>query len=133
MFDKLKEFLDSPEGQKSIDDQVEEWNKEDLQHKRNYDRFYRLIEKNGLDTMINKINDHYGSDKYIDREYKLGYQPRECLKNELFTYFEKFGEETDQKDWGMFTSSEFKIDKWIVGLAIGQGSYIYIKEINERE
>lgn len=127
MIENLKNFLDSPEGEKAMNNFEEIMSKESDQEKRNYERFCRLIHKNGLDVMINKINNHYLSDNYINREYEMGFEPREPLNTYLLEYFEEFGEE-NHEDWGMFTCCQYQIDRWIVGLAVGQGSFIYVKE-----
>lgn len=128
IFKKLMEFVESPEGKLAMDEQVLKWEKEDLQEERNYKRFCRLVEKNGLDNLVDKIKTYYNSDKYVNRERKLGYEPREPLLDYLFTYSKEFGEENDE-DLSIFTSEQYKVGKWLVGLAIGQGSFIYVNEV----
>ena len=128
IFKKLMEFVESPEGKLAMDEQALKWEKEDLQEERNYKRFCRLVKKNGLDNLVDKIKTYYNSDKYVNRERKLGYEPRKPLLDYLFTYSKEFGEENDE-DLSIFTSDQYKVGKWIVGLAIGQGSFIYVNEV----
>lgn len=134
IFEKLKAFSNSEKGERSMEEFKEKMVKEDEQNERNYQRFCRLVESNGLEPMINKMQTHYNSDKYRDREYNMGYEPREPLYDYLLHYFEENGDPVDELGYdNIFTASEYQLDKWRVGISIGQGSFIYIRDVEPNE
>lgn len=52
-----------------------------------YERYIKKImalSKKEREALVQKIIDKYDSDAYVRREYRLGYQPRECLFDILY-------------------------------------------------
>jgi hypothetical protein len=127
MLERMQDFLDTEEGQQSLENFGKKLEKEELQGERDYERFCKMVEHTGLEALIEKLETKYDSDKYVHREYKLGYQPREDLKYLLATYFEKNGEETEGLN--DFMEVSYKIGNYVVGIMYGQGSYVKIQKL----
>lgn len=128
MLERLKDVLDSPEGQKIIDDYVLTLERNEKQFERNYERIVRIVNNIGLSNFIRKCYAWYDSDEYVKREYSLGYQPREPLYYLIHEYFRLNGVETDE-GLNMFIDVNYKIDGWLVGMMHGQGSVVKIQKL----
>jgi hypothetical protein len=129
MSERMRDFLDSPEGQEAIERFGEEDAKAEAQAKRDYERFCRMVDHTGLENLIDKIVQKYNSDEYVKKEFRMGYEPREVLKSQILEYFEKHGEET-QLGVNIFMDCNYRIGKYFVGIMYGQGSYIKIQTEN---
>lgn len=130
--DKLKEFLDSPEGQKSLDDFANKLNRE-AEHRNAWrDRMWNRI-KDDIDGSIEHMLNWYGSDRYRDREYKMGFEPREDLLWVLSNVAEKYGRECTEEEIeiyaNMFTGEIFALGSYIIQVMHGQGSVIRIDKL----
>jgi len=135
--DKMRAFMESEEGKESIDRYAEK-----LQRGR--DHRNRWIEKmkswlgDDIDSGVERLLAWYGSDKYRDREYKMGYQPREELLWVLFNYSVFYGEEIQEdsdlyETYGnFFTWGMFKIGSYVIQVMNGQGSVIAIDKIDQK-
>jgi hypothetical protein len=129
---RFKEFLESEEGQKSI----KEFGlkiKRDLEHKERWtDLMWNRI-KDDIDSSIQRMLEWYDSDKYRNREYSLGYEPRETLLWVLFGVSEKYGSECNESEIekcaNMFTGDMYKIGSYVIQVMHGQGSVIKIDKI----
>jgi hypothetical protein len=111
---------------------------------RGRDHRNRWIEKmkswlgDDIDSGVERLLAWYGSDKYRDREYKMGYQPREELLWVLFNYSVFYGEEIQEdsdlyETYGnFFTWGMFKIGSYVIQVMIGQGSVISIDKIDKQ-
>ena len=82
--------------------------------------------------IVKKIVNKYSSDKYIDSEYKKGYEPRCYLYDLLFAYGAQCGEEIEYCINPHFPEEQYLIDDSIlVGRVYGQGEYIYVEFLEE--
>jgi hypothetical protein len=127
MTEKMQDFLDSSEGEECIKRFGEQLEAKDRQNKRDMERFERMVKHTGLDELMDKITHKYNSKTYEDREIKCGfYEPREELNDVVFKYFSEHGEET-QVGTNMFMDTNYRLGKYLVGLMIGQGSYIKVQ------
>jgi len=128
----LSEYLDSEEGRKDMEKYVEKLAK-DLAHKDRWiERMWGRI-KEDLDGSIDHMLKWYESDKYRDREYGMGFQPREELLWVLFGVAETHGEECTDEEVdlyaNMFTRSIYKLGSYVIQIMDGQGSIIAIDKI----
>jgi len=128
----LSEYLDSEEGRKDMEKYVEKLAK-DLAHKDRWvERMWVRI-KGDVDGSIEHMLKWYESDKYRDREYEMGFQPREELLWVLFGVAETHGEECTDEEVdlyaNMFTRSIYKLGSYSIQIMDGQGSIIAIDKI----
>jgi hypothetical protein len=132
--EELKAWMDSPEGEAAFDRWAEKIKAEDER----YDRWIQYIHDNyrdRLDEVIQKLIDKYGSAEYINREYSLGYEPREKLLWILSTYANNYGTEFTQEEFnkyrGMFTGSMYYLGDWVFEIIHGQGSALLVYRKSE--
>ena len=128
----LSEYLDSEEGRKDMEKYVEKLAK-DLAHTDLWiERMWGRI-KGDIDGSIEHMLRWYESDKYRDREYGMGFQPREELLWVLFGVAETHGEECTDEEVdlyaNMFTRSIYKLGSYAIQIMDGQGSVIAIDKI----
>lgn len=129
MLEKLKAFMDSPEGKKSMDDYVQKLIEEDRRRDRNVERFKARCE-NDLDGALEKLMDKYYSEKYVQKEHKCGYEPREKLLWLAYEYATKYCEPCeDEKYFNSFTADAYYIGSYVIQLMIGQGSALILTKI----
>lgn len=132
MFEKMKDFLETPEGKLSIENFAKELDRKDAQLDRDYERFCRMVDHNGLEPLMDKIQVKYDSNEYAMREMDMGYQPREELNSLAYRYFRENGEETEEGT-NEFMDCNYKIGNYLVGMMIGQGTYMKVQKIGEDE
>jgi hypothetical protein len=129
----MRDWMNSPEFEISAKRFFEKLKRED----ESKDRHIQYIHdnyKDRLDEIIPKLIDKYGSSEYIDREYGLGYQPRETLLWVMLTYAKKYGIEFTDEEYenyiGMFTTGMYHLGDWVFEVLQGQGSalLVYKKE-----
>jgi len=129
--ERFKEFLESEEGQKSIEEYGLKIKREEEHRDRWVDRMWNRI-KDDVDGSIERLDNWYGSDKYRDREYRKGREPREQLFWILLGVAEKYGSEVgdDYEIYAnMFTGEMYKIGSYVIQVMHGQGSVIRIDKI----
>jgi|688.fasta_scaffold745218_3 hypothetical protein len=134
---QLRDWLDSPEGQESIIKFGEKLKKEEETKKRYVQYIHDKFSEN-IGDIIQKLVDKYDSNEYVNREYKLGYQPRESLLWVMLTYAKEYGTEFTKLEYdkyaNMFTGEMFYLGDWVFEVMHGQGSVInvykkeYLKE-----
>lgn len=133
MLDKLRAFLDTPEGKKSLEDFSNKLVREQEHRDRCMERMWNRI-KDNIDGSIEHLLNWYESDKYRDREYKMGYEPREDLLWVLLDVAEKYGRECTQEEVdiyaNMFTGDMFVLGSYVIQVMNGQGSVIRIDKLN---
>lgn len=130
MVEKLREFLDSEEGKKSIEEFGRSLERESEFKERWIERF-KAHSENNLDFVLGKIIAKYDSDKYVRKEYSKGYEPREKLLWVAFNYAEKYCKEcTDEKYLNMFTGASYYIGSYVIQVMHGQGSVIRIDKVD---
>jgi hypothetical protein len=130
-FENLKNFLETEEGKKSIEDFKLKIEREEAHKDRWVDRMWNRI-KDDIDGSIANILDWYESDTYRDREYAMGYEPREGLLWVLLGVAEKYGSEVgDEYEIyaNMFTGEMYKLGSYIIQVMHGQGSVIKVDKI----
>ena len=89
--------------------------------------------KDDIDGSIEHLDNWYESDKYRDREYKMGFEPREKLFWVLLGVAEKYGSEVgDEYEIyaNPFTGEMYKLGSYIIQVMHGQGSVIVIDKIS---
>ena len=72
MFEKIKDFLNSEEGKKSMED----FDQQLINERKHNDRWvekFKIHCENNLDDTIVKLVTKYDSDEYVNREYKKGW------------------------------------------------------------
>lgn len=136
LLDKLNAFLESEEGQKSI----EEWaNKIKNEQAIKDSQLERAFKKYGLNIagVVEKIVAKYDSDKYRDFWWNKGFEPSEDLYFFLFDYAAKYGVEVNenspveqQKRINMFTSDIYYLDGYVFNKINGQGTCVLVEKIN---
>ena len=128
----LSEYLDSEEGRKDMEKYVEKLAKDLAHTDRWIERMWERI-KGDIDGSIEHMLRWYESDKYRDREYGMGFQPREELLWVLFGVAETHGEECTDEEVdlyaNMFTRSIYKLGSYAIQIMDGQGSVIAIDKI----
>lgn len=129
MMEALKkhiEFLESDEGKLYIEKIKEKIEIEKRFKDRWIERLKKHIEPN-IDLAIEKLLKKYDSDEYVNREYKLGYEPRNQLLWLVYDYAEKYCKECeDEKYLNDFTASAYYIGSYVIQMMIGQGSVVTI-------
>ena len=128
----LSEYLDSEEGRKDMEKYVENLAKDLAHTDRWVERMWVRI-KGDIDGSIEHMLRWYESDKYRDREYGMGFQPREELLWVLFGVAETHGEECTDEEVdlyaNMFTRAIYKLGSYAIQIMDGQGSIIAIDKI----
>lgn len=129
MLEELKAWMDSEEGQKSMQDFADKLVNEEQILNSQLERFHKL---GNFSHYVEKIIDKYNSDEYRDGWYNRGFEPPETLYWFLFHYVEKYGRECDDAEWkehaNMFTSALYFYEGYYFNRMDGQGSVILIKK-----
>ncbi len=125
--EKFKKWAESEEGQKSINDY---WSDIDKKNQILDSQLVRFHNKGGFSEFIEKVLAKYNSNKYRDRWYNRGREPREDLLWFLYHYSEKYGricteEEMDTYS-NMFTSDLLFCNGYYFNRIDGQGSAIIV-------
>lgn len=132
MLEKLVEFLESEEGQKRLEKFAEEMQREEEHETRWQNRMWERINKD-VDGSIVRLLAWYDSDRYRDREFKLGYEPREKLLWVLLKIAEHHGSECSEEEIDAyanpFTGEIYKLGSYIIQVMHGQGSVIKIDKL----
>ncbi len=132
MLEKLIEFMNSPEGAASIERMAQKMINKDkireLQLTRAFQKFHGQE-----NTIIDKLIEKYYSYEYIDREHRLGYQPREPLLFFLYEYATKYGKKftrKQEKKYGnSFSQGGYIIGSYAIIIMFGQGTVIKIMDL----
>jgi hypothetical protein len=129
LLDNLTAFLETEEGQRSIEEFGKQLNQEAEARDRQVERFKKYSEGR-LDEVLEKIITKYDSDEYVCREYQLGYEPRETLLWVALGYAEKYCTPCeDLKYSNPFTGEMYYIGSYVIQVMHGQGSVIRIDKI----
>lgn len=131
MFQKIKERMESPEGQESMRMWADKMKAEETRLNKRIDRFH-LIYKDRLDEVMVTLIHKYESKAYRDKEYRLGYEPRENLYWFMLDYARKYCKKcTDKKYLNQFTGDAYYLGSYVIQVMYGQGSAILIQEIEQ--
>lgn len=126
--DKIKEWFDSEEGKKSIQDFFEKEKKEKLIYQ---SQIKRLKEKL-TPELVDKIYNKYESDGYYNREmFKCGRFPNNILYWMLWEIAKERGLEASEKYLNEFTENAFIIYDYVIMVMHGQGSVVKLLKIQE--
>lgn len=132
LLEKLIDFLATEEGEKSIEEFHLKLEREAEHKERWIERMWNRIQGD-IDNSIEKLLTWYESDKYRDREYGMGYEPREDLLWVLFDVAEKYGTECSEDEIrefaNTFTGGMRRIGSYVIQVMIGQGSVIRIDRV----
>lgn len=130
MLEKLRNFLETEEGQESIKRFGEKMAQEEAHRDRWVEKFKARCE-NDLDLAIETLLTKYDSDEYVRKEYARGYEPRETLLWLVLEYAERYCEECkDEKYYNMFTGAAYYIGSYVIQVMHGQGSVIRIDKVS---
>ncbi len=128
-FENMKSFLETDEGKESIERFKEKIEREEAHKERWIHRFKKWAEPD-IDSALEKLINWYGSDRYVRREYSLGYEPREKLLWVALNYAETYCKECDDDKYlNMFTGDAYYIGSYVIQVMHGQGSAIRIDKI----
>jgi hypothetical protein len=125
--DKFKEALEA-----DLEDPNGYWNtlkRKDEIKALQVERFKQKAEADLTGTMA-KLLAKYESDEYRDREYRMGYEPREDLLWLAFEYARTYCVECDDDKYlNDFTGEAYYIGNYVIQIMHGQGSCIRVDEI----
>ena len=131
MVEKWREFLNTEEGKKSIEEFGNKMRREEERKDRWIEKFKKLAEPD-IDSYLEKLIKKYDSDEYVRREYALGYEPRESLLWIALEYAKKYCKECeDEKYLNTFTGEAYYIGSYVIQVMHGQGSVIRIDKIDK--
>jgi hypothetical protein len=133
---KMIDYLNSELGSQRIDAIVIK-NAKKLAHSRRWrDKMWDRI-KDNVDESIEIILKWYESDRYKDREYKMGIQPREQLLWVLLDVATVYGSDPSEEELetfeNTFTGEIAKIGSYVIQSLYGQGSAIRIDKIENQQ
>jgi hypothetical protein len=129
ILDNLTAFLETEEGQRSIEEFRQKIKQDDDYRDRQVERFKKYSEGR-LGEVLEKIITKYDSDEYVCREYRLGYEPRETLLWVALGYARKYCTPCeDLKYVNAFTGELYYIGSYVIQVMHGQGSVIRIDKI----
>lgn len=131
--DDIRKWFESEEGKQSIERSKEQDRQAKAHQERWIKRFKVWVDKNSADAALEKLMGWYYSDKYRDREYKMGFEPREDLIWLAWEYTKKYGSRCDdEKYFNMFTWDAFYLGTYVIQLMNGQGSVIRIDKVKDK-
>lgn len=126
MLERLKAFLETEEGKKSISEWAKKYAR-DQDHKARWVEKFKERCEGDLNDSLKKLMDKYYSDEYRDREYKMHVEPREPLLWLAYEYATKYCKPyRGKKHWNMFTADAYHFGSYVIQLMIGQGSALRI-------
>lgn len=127
MLERMKTFLESEEGQKSISEFAKKYAR-DLDHKARWVEKFKERCESDLNGALKKLTNKYYSKEYTDREYyKCKCEPREPLLWLAYEYATKYCKPYNGKKFiNMFTADAYHFGSYVIQLMIGQGSVLRI-------
>lgn len=91
--------------------------------------------KDNMPSFIEKVIEKYESDKYVNKELELGYEPREDLYWVLLKIASEHGSKANGKKYkkylNMFTSEAYVYEGYFIQRMDGQGSVVRIDKIKK--
>lgn len=134
MLEKLRNFLDSEEGQKSLKEYATKLNNRHIIENSQYDRFHIMFpDSDSFTGIVEKIIRKYNSDEYCNKWAKMHKESPEGLLFFLFHYAEKYGREATNDEYVtygcMFTGDMYIIHNYVFEIIHGQGSAIRVHKL----
>ena len=126
--EKIKAFFETPEHKAWAKNYVKQLR---LSNQRQQKRLKAFHQKygNNLDAVLERLMDKYYSDKYINKEYRLGYQPRNSLLWFVFEYARNYCQPCyDKTYYNEFTGGAYYVGSYVMQVIHGQGSEILIEK-----
>ena len=128
--EKLKNYLDSEEGQQAMDRMSEKWAKEDDFNKRWKNRFKNFLKEQteeNLEELFHKFEKH--AEKRRDILWNQRYDGETSLYNPLFGAMKKLGKKSKKKRYNMFTTAMYDWKGYQIESYCGQGSFHSLSKI----
>lgn len=134
MLEKLKAFMDSPEGEIAMQKFGEEMERKEKRKEVNRLRIEKMFtDQESFDNLMHKICDMH-DDEYETRCFTKGYQPHpNIVLHSMMDVFEEHGKDTEPFD-GLtqnFPSEVIEYRGWQVGYTFGQGTCISVYKNKE--
>ena len=83
-------------------------------------------------SLIERIIQKYDSDEYVNKEYRLGREPKRSLFNILYKYAVVHGVEIDTENESVFCCGHYIIDsEFVLRIYHGQGCFIRVEHVGE--
>ena len=126
MLEDLQKHFDSPEHKAWAKEYAKKLRGEEQRLRKRLKIFHDKY-GNNLDAVLEYLMAKYYSDKYRNREYRLGYEPREELLWFVFEYAQRYCEPcTDGKYFNTFTGGAYYVGSYVMQVIHGQGSALLI-------
>ena len=128
--EKLKNYLDSEEGQQAMDRMSEKWAKEDDFNKRWKNRFKNFLKEQteeNLEELFHKFEKH--AEKRRDILWNQRYDGETSLYTPLFGAMKKLGKKSKKKRYNMFTTAMYDWKGYQIESYCGQGSFHSLSKI----
>ena len=128
--EKLKNYLDSEEGQQAMDRMSEKWAKEDDFNKRWKNRvkdFLKEQTEENLEELFHKFEKH--AEKRRDILWNQRYDGETSLYTPLFGAMKKLGKKSKKKRYNMFTTAMYDWKGYQIESYCGQGSFHSLSKI----
>jgi len=129
-FEKFKNYLDSEEGQKAMDEMAEKWAKEDDFNKRWKNRVKNFLKDKtdeSLEELFHKFEKH--AEKRRDILWKQHYDGETSLYNPLFRAMKKLGKKSKNKRYNMFTTGMYTWKGYQIESYCGQGCFHSLSKV----
>lgn len=129
-FEKFKNYLDSEEGQKAMDEMAEKWAKEDDFNKRWKNRVKSFL-KDKTDEELSILFEafHKHAEKRRDILWKQHYDGETSLYNPLFGAMKKLGKKSKNKRYNMFTTAMYDWKGYQIESYCGQGCFHSLSKV----
>ena len=112
--DNIKKWFESEEGKASLERSRIEHEKRKAHEERWLEKFKTWAEPD-MNAAIEKLMKWYDSDKYVRREYKLGYEPRKTLLWFAWDYARKYCTPCDDENYfNTFTGDAYYIGDYVI-------------------
>lgn len=132
LLESLKEKFEDPEFVKSLNESIARDAEIKERYKNRVTKFHERLKRKEFKfrDFADKVIQKYSSKNYKNKEYKLGYEPRETLFTFIYSLAANYGRECSTKEWNkhsnMFTSDLRFYRGYYVNVMHGQGVAIKV-------
>lgn len=131
--DEIRKWFDSEEGKASLERSELEGKRRKAHEKRWVEKFRKWAEPD-MNAAIERLLKWYESDKYVQREYKSGFEPRQPFLWIAWEYATKYCPPCeDEKYFNPFTSDAYYIGDYVIQVMLGQGSAIKLDKVKVKK